>query len=103
MKRYKSTMLEHEDKFNNHYRKIKSSIELLDAHGKVIEEYKQFKDHQLSKNENTDAKLIKNKSIAQDDLSKAKEDLTVRIDELDKNLLESQDTAVRDKNEAKQS
>ena len=40
MKKYKATMLDHDDKFNAHYRKIKTCLELLDAHGKVIEEYK---------------------------------------------------------------
>ena len=84
--KYMKTVEEHETKFINNMKRIKANTEQLEAHKQVLDDYKGFKDNTIKQNERLEGKITKSKNQNHDDLVKAKEEINVRIEDLDKIL-----------------
>lgn len=74
----------HEDKFSGHNKKIRGNTELLDLHGKDIEFLKAFRIDTGNRLERLDKTVKKNLANAQDDTNKLRDELSSKIDEIEK-------------------
>ena len=58
---------------------------LLDAHSKMHDDIKLFRESMLRNNEKIESRIQKNKTMAQDEVARLKDELSLRLDEQDKN------------------
>jgi len=77
-------MENHDEKFLSHSKKIRANTELLEQHTKAHEDIKLFRESMIRQNEKIENRINKNRTQGQDDLNKVRDELTVRIDDLDK-------------------
>jgi len=81
-------MTEHDDKFSSHYSKIRANTQILENHSKSHEEIRMFRE-QISRQVEKNEKIMRNnKAAANDDMNKNKEELNIRIDEIEKNNMD---------------
>ena len=94
-------MTEHDDKFSSHYSKIRANISQLEAHTKELEGIKMFRE-QISRQVEKNEKIMRNNKASQnDDLIKNKEELNIRIDEIEKNNMDWCDQHMQKHQESK--
>lgn len=94
-------MTEHDDKFSSHYSKIRANTQLLETHSKNHDEIRMFRE-QISRQVEKNEKIMRNnKATANDDMNKNKEELNIRIDEIEKNNMDWCDQHLQKHNEQK--
>ena len=94
-------MENHDEKFLSHSKKIRANTELLEQHTKAHEDIKLFRESMIRQNEKIENRINKNRTQGQDDLNKVRDELTVRIDDLDKFQQDYSDQNNLKHNEAK--
>lgn len=57
---------------------------MLEQHSKLHEDLKVFRESIIRHNEKLESKMNKNRTAAQDDLNKAKDELITRLDDIEK-------------------
>ena len=88
-KKFNETVDAHEDKFSGHNKKIRGNTELLDLHSKDLEFLKAFRIDTGNRLERLDKTVKKNLANAQDDTNKLRDELTTKIDDIEKTQMEN--------------
>lgn len=54
-------MIEHDDKFANHIKRIRANTEQLEQHSKMHEDIKAFRESMIRNNDKIESRIVKNK------------------------------------------
>lgn len=91
-KKFTETVESHEDKFNGHSKKIRGNTEKLEEHHKDLDFLKAFRMDTGNRLERLDKTVKKNLANAQDDTNKLRDELSTKIDEIEKTQMDNFET-----------